>query len=131
MQLLDRPAAVGFDLPITEFAWSDAHVSLPFAPATASPFAPRPTEVKEEIIWRWIQLRAELLRTSPHLNLRLMGVAVTAISTPETGKPTFAPSDDVIGIGMSTHGLASLAKQELSSAEDVADQNMGKILTRM
>jgi dihydroxyacetone kinase-like protein len=62
-------------------------------------------------------------------NIRSMGVAVSAGSIPETGKPTFILADDEIEIGMGAHGEAGIAKQKITSADEVADQIMGKILT--
>lgn len=64
-------------------------------------------------------------------NLRSMGVAVAAGSIPETGKLTFELADDEIEIGMGAHGEAGIAKQKISSADDVADQIMEKILADM
>jgi dihydroxyacetone kinase-like protein len=61
-------------------------------------------------------------------NLRSMGVAVAAGSIPETGKLTFELDDDEIEIGMGAHGEAGISKQKLTSADDIADQVMEKIL---
>jgi len=61
-------------------------------------------------------------------NVRSMGVAVAAGSIPETGKPTFELADDEIEIGMGAHGEAGIARQKMSSADEIADQIMDKIL---
>jgi len=61
-------------------------------------------------------------------NTRSMGVAVSAGSIPETGKPTFELADDEIEIGMGAHGEAGIVKQKITSADKVADQIMDKIL---
>ena len=61
-------------------------------------------------------------------NVRSMGVAVSAGSIPETGKPTFELADDEIEIGMGAHGEAGIARQKLAPADAVADQLMAKIL---
>lgn len=61
-------------------------------------------------------------------NLRSMGVAVAAGSIPETGKLTFELADDEIEIGMGAHGEAGIAKQKMTSADEVADQLMERIL---
>lgn len=62
-------------------------------------------------------------------NVRSIGVAVSAGSIPETGKPTFELADDEIEIGMGAHGEAGVARQKLAPADEVADQLMQKILT--
>lgn len=61
-------------------------------------------------------------------NLRSMGVAVAAGSIPETGKLTFELADDEIEIGMGAHGEAGIAKQKITTADEIADQLMDKIL---
>lgn len=55
-------------------------------------------------------------------SVRSIGVAVSAGSIPETGKPTFELADDEIEIGMGAHGEAGVSKQKLASANEVADQ---------
>ncbi len=62
-------------------------------------------------------------------NVRSIGVAVSAGSIPETGRPTFELADDEIEIGMGAHGEAGVSRQKLAPADDVADQLMQKILT--
>ncbi|MBB5751427.1 dihydroxyacetone kinase subunit DhaK [Prosthecomicrobium pneumaticum] len=61
-------------------------------------------------------------------NVRSMGVAVSAGSIPETGKPTFELADDEIEVGMGAHGEAGIARQKLAPADEVADQLMSRIL---
>lgn len=61
-------------------------------------------------------------------NVRSMGVAVTAGSIPETGKPTFELGDDEIEIGMGAHGEAGVVREKLQPADAVADKLLGKIL---
>ncbi|PWE54305.1 dihydroxyacetone kinase subunit DhaK [Metarhizobium album] len=61
-------------------------------------------------------------------NVRSIGVAVSAGSIPETGKPTFELADDEIEIGMGAHGEAGVSRQKLLPADAVADQLMDKIL---
>lgn len=60
--------------------------------------------------------------------VRSMGVAVSAGSIPETGRPTFELADDEIEIGMGAHGEAGVARQKLAPADEVADQIMARIL---
>jgi dihydroxyacetone kinase-like protein len=64
-------------------------------------------------------------------SVRSMGVAVSAGSIPETGKPTFELADDEIEIGMGAHGEAGIARQRLAPADEVADQIMDRILADM
>lgn len=61
-------------------------------------------------------------------HVRSMGVAVSAGSIPETGRPTFELADDEIEIGMGAHGEAGIARQKLAPADEVADQIMARIL---
>ena len=55
-------------------------------------------------------------------NVRSIGVAVSAGSIPETGKPTFELGDDEIEVGMGAHGEAGVHRQKLAPADAVADQ---------
>ena len=64
-------------------------------------------------------------------HVRSMGVAVSAGSIPETGRPTFELADDEIEIGMGAHGEAGIARQKLLPADEVADQIMASILGDM
>jgi len=61
-------------------------------------------------------------------NVRSMGVAVSAGSIPETGKPTFELADDEIEVGMGAHGEAGIARQKLAPADAVADALLERIL---
>jgi dihydroxyacetone kinase-like protein len=61
-------------------------------------------------------------------NVRSMGVAVSAGSIPETGKPTFELADDEIEVGMGAHGEAGIARQKLAPADAVADALLDRIL---
>ncbi len=61
-------------------------------------------------------------------NTRSMGVAVSAGTIPETGKPTFELADDEIEVGMGAHGEPGVLRQKLQPADVVADQMMDKIL---
>lgn len=61
-------------------------------------------------------------------NLRSIGVAVSAGSIPETGKPTFELADDEIEVGMGAHGEAGVLRQKMTSADSIADQMIGAIL---
>jgi dihydroxyacetone kinase-like protein len=61
-------------------------------------------------------------------NVRSIGVAVSAGSIPETGKPTFELADDEIEIGMGAHGEAGVLRQKMTSADSVADQMLASLL---
>lgn len=61
-------------------------------------------------------------------NTRSMGVAVSPGSLPESGRPTFEIGDDEIEIGMGAHGEKGVARQKLSTADDIVDQMMAPIL---
>ena len=47
-------------------------------------------------------------------NIRSIGVAVSAGSIPETGKPTFELADDEIEVGMGAHGEPGVLRQRCS-----------------
>ncbi|WP_333816516.1 dihydroxyacetone kinase subunit DhaK [Tabrizicola sp.] len=60
--------------------------------------------------------------------VRSIGVAISAGSIPETGKPTFELADDEIEVGMGAHGEAGTVRQKLVPADELADQMIGRIL---
>jgi len=62
-------------------------------------------------------------------NIRSIGVALSAGSIPETGKPTFELADDEIEVGMGAHGEAGVTRQKLTTADEIADQLMDKVLS--
>lgn len=62
-------------------------------------------------------------------NVRSIGVAVSAGSIPETGRLTFELADDEIEIGMGAHGEAGVSRQKITTADEITDQMMGKLLT--
>jgi dihydroxyacetone kinase-like protein len=64
-------------------------------------------------------------------NVRSMGVAVSAGSLPETGKPTFELGDDEIEVGMGAHGEAGVKRQKMVSADEITNQMMEPILGDM
>jgi dihydroxyacetone kinase-like protein len=61
-------------------------------------------------------------------NLRSMGVALAAGSSPETGEPTFILPDDEIEIGMGVHGEAGVERRKLTSADEITSSMLEKIL---
>lgn len=61
--------------------------------------------------------------------VRSIGVAVSAGSIPETGKPTFELGDDEIEVGMGAHGEAGVSRQKLASADELANQMAEALLS--
>lgn len=61
-------------------------------------------------------------------SVRSIGVAVSAGSIPETGKPTFTLADDEIEIGMGAHGEAGVSRQKIGTADSIADEMVAAIL---
>lgn len=54
--------------------------------------------------------------------VRTIGVAVSAGSLPETGKPTFILGDDEIEIGMGAHGEPGVERRKLMTADALAEE---------
>ncbi len=61
-------------------------------------------------------------------NTRSIGVAVSAGSIPETGRPTFELGDDEIEIGMGAHGEPGVSRQKIGPADAIIDQMMAALL---
>lgn len=70
----------------------------------------------------------ERIARKAEANVRSIGVAVSAGSIPETGKPTFELGDDEIEVGMGAHGEAGVFRQKIVPADQVADQIMEALL---
>ncbi|MCC6304795.1 MAG: dihydroxyacetone kinase subunit DhaK [Rhodobacteraceae bacterium] len=70
----------------------------------------------------------ERIARKAEANVRTIGVAVTAGSLPETGRPTFVLADDEIEVGMGAHGEAGVRRQKITTADAVADQMVGALL---
>lgn len=64
----------------------------------------------------------ERIARKAEASVRSIGVAVSAGSIPETGKPTFELADDEIEVGMGAHGEAGVSRQKIVSANEVADK---------
>jgi len=62
---------------------------------------------------------------------RTLGVAVSAGSIPETGKPTFLLADDEIEIGMGLHGEPGVRRAKLLPADALVDDMLERILADM
>lgn len=64
-------------------------------------------------------------------NVRTMGVALKPCTVPAKGEPTFNLSEDEMELGVGIHGEAGVSKENLASAETIAEKIVGKILTEL
>jgi len=60
---------------------------------------------------------------------RSMGVALTSCTVPAAGKPTFTLGDDEMELGVGIHGEPGRRRVKLSSADTIADEMVGAIVT--
>jgi phosphoenolpyruvate---glycerone phosphotransferase subunit DhaK len=70
----------------------------------------------------------ERIARKAEANVRTIGVAVSAGSLPETGRPTFELPDDEIEVGMGAHGEAGVARQKITTADAIANQMVAALL---
>ena len=61
-------------------------------------------------------------------NVRTMGVALSACTIPEAGKPTFSISEGDMEIGMGIHGEPGIRRGPLETADDVVAEMLGPVL---
>jgi dihydroxyacetone kinase-like protein len=61
-------------------------------------------------------------------NTRSLGVGVSPGTFPETGKPTFELPEDEIEIGMGLHGEPGVSREKMTSADDLVDNMMDRLL---
>ena len=61
-------------------------------------------------------------------NVRTMGVALTACSLPQTGKPNFDIGHDEMEIGMGIHGEPGMRRSKLAKADAVSDELIEPII---
>jgi len=61
-------------------------------------------------------------------NTRSLGVGISPGTFPETGKPTFDLPDDEVEIGMGLHGEPGVAREKMTSADDLVDKMMDRLL---
>ena len=59
--------------------------------------------------------------------IRTMGVALTPCIVPQVGKPTFSIADDEIEVGMGIHGEAGIEVRKMMTADEVAEELLGRI----
>jgi phosphoenolpyruvate---glycerone phosphotransferase subunit DhaK len=64
-------------------------------------------------------------------NVRSMGIALSPCTVPAAGKPSFVLGDNELEIGMGIHGEPGTHKEEIRSADEIADHLLDKILTDM
>ncbi|WFE76612.1 dihydroxyacetone kinase subunit DhaL [Roseinatronobacter sp. S2] len=64
-------------------------------------------------------------------NTKSMGVALSACSLPQTGKPNFEIGDDEMEIGMGLHGEPGMRRGALAQADAVVDELMTPILDEL
>ncbi|WP_024613828.1 dihydroxyacetone kinase subunit DhaK [Clostridium sp. Ade.TY] len=64
-------------------------------------------------------------------NVRSMGMALTSCIVPAAGKANFSLEEDEIEIGMGIHGEPGTHREKISSADNIAEQLVNKILGDM
>ena len=62
---------------------------------------------------------------------RSMGVALTSCTVPAAGKPTFELPEDEIEMGVGIHGEPGRRRSKLASADAIAEELMGPILSEL
>lgn len=61
-------------------------------------------------------------------NVRTMGVALSACTIPEIGKPSFEIAEGQMELGMGIHGEPGINEGPLRSADDIVDDIMGHLM---
>ncbi len=69
------------------------------------------------------------LATEVNARTASMGVALTSCTVPAAGTPTFTLGDDEMEMGVGIHGEPGRQRQKLTSAEAIAEQMLGAILS--
>jgi dihydroxyacetone kinase-like protein len=64
-------------------------------------------------------------------NTKSMGMALSPCILPSAGKPSFTLAENEIEIGMGIHGEPGTHREEISSANEIADQLLAKIFDNM
>jgi dihydroxyacetone kinase-like protein len=64
-------------------------------------------------------------------NVRSMGMALSPCIVPAAGKPSFTLEENEVEIGMGIHGEPGTHREEIRSADEIADHLLGKILEDM
>ncbi|ABK61464.1 MULTISPECIES: dihydroxyacetone kinase subunit DhaK [Clostridium] len=64
-------------------------------------------------------------------NVRSMGMALSSCIVPAAGKPNFTLGEDEVEIGMGIHGEPGTHREKLSSADEITEHLLNKILEDM
>jgi dihydroxyacetone kinase-like protein len=64
-------------------------------------------------------------------NIGTMGVALSPVTIPAVGKPSFSIADDEMEIGMGIHGEQGIKREKLQTADEIASKMMSHILGDM
>jgi phosphoenolpyruvate---glycerone phosphotransferase subunit DhaK len=64
-------------------------------------------------------------------NIRTIGVALSPCTVPAAGRPTFTIGDNEMEIGMGIHGEPGMRREELKTADQIADRMAEAILADM
>ena len=69
------------------------------------------------------------LATDVNDRTKSIGVALTSCTVPAAGTPTFSLGEDEMEMGVGIHGEPGRKRVKLSSADDIADQMVGAIMS--
>jgi dihydroxyacetone kinase len=64
-------------------------------------------------------------------NIGTMGVALSPVTVPSVGKPTFSIGEDEMEIGMGIHGEPGIKREKLHTANEIAERMTNAILEDM
>lgn len=64
-------------------------------------------------------------------NVRSMGMALSPCIVPAAGKPSFTLAENEVEIGMGIHGEPGTHREEIRTADEIADHLLGKIMEDM
>ena len=92
------------------------------------------TMVVEKVVGAAAELGADLaalkaLGDRVNAATRSIGVALTSCTVPAAGKPTFSIGEDEMEMGVGIHGEPGRRREKLKSADALADEMVGAILT--
>jgi phosphoenolpyruvate---glycerone phosphotransferase subunit DhaK len=75
----------------------------------------------------------EIVRVTEYAldNMRTMGVALSPVTLPAVGAPTFQIGEDEMEIGMGIHGEPGIKREKLHSADEIAERMTDAILADM
>lgn len=64
-------------------------------------------------------------------HIRTMGVALSPVTVPQAGRPTFTIGEDEMEIGMGIHGEPGMKRENLQSADQITERMLNAILQDM